>query len=301
MIDFRHETFLEVCRIKSFTKAAEFLHITQPAVSQHIKYLEQVYGGKLFEYNGKNISLTKKGELLYEYTLKMAADSKNIKNIIEKNEVNTQVSFGATLTIGEFILPDILAISMNQNNKLHLNMAVENTKSLLSKIDNGDISFAFLEGFFDKAHYGYKLFRNEQFIGVCSAKSRLSKGEYTLDDILNEKLILREHGSGTRDIFEHFLKEKNLSRDSFNGVIEIGNMNAIKRLTEANEGITFMYYAAVKDEIHKGTLKKIDIVDFNVSHEFNFVYIKNSVLENLYLKWFDFFNEIQTQILTTDK
>ncbi|WP_326908723.1 LysR family transcriptional regulator [Sedimentibacter sp. MB31-C6] len=287
MIDFRHKTFLELCKVRNYTKTAENLHMTQPAVTQHIKYLEQIYGGKLFIYSGKNLTITSKGKKLYEYTQRMIADSKKIEEMVISHNENITISFGATLTIGEFVMPSIISRVMKEKKNLHFNMFVENTKSLLLKLQSGEISFALLEGFFDKSKYGYKLFRKEQFISVCSSKSPLKNGKYALEELLNERLILREKGSGTRDILEQILHEVNLSKDNFKSIIEIGNMSAIKELVAQDLGITFMYKAAAQKDLVNSELYKINLDNFEVNREFNFVYLKDSVHENIYLKWFD--------------
>src|SRR5690554_2361041 len=110
MLDHRHETFLTLCTCKSFTKAAEFLHITQPAVSQHIKFLEDYYGCRLFDTSNRKIRLTRQGELLREFALTVFSDSKHLKENIVSDQTDTmQFSFGATLSIGEYVMPDILS------------------------------------------------------------------------------------------------------------------------------------------------------------------------------------------------
>lgn len=278
MIDFRHETFLALCEIKSYTKTAEHLHITQPAVSQHIRYLENLYNGKLFTYSGKELTLTDKGQKLYDYTKRIAVDCKKIREKLSEYR-NTVISFGATLTIGEYIMPDIIADVMTKSPDIHFNMYVENTSVLLNKLRQGEISFAIIEGFFDKSKYSYSLFRNEPFIGICSPSSSYSKGHFNVEQLLDSRLILREQGSGTRAIFENVLLEKNLSPDSFNGTLEIGSLNAIKKLVSSDVGISFMYHVAAKDEISKNTLAKIKLSNWNVTHEFNFVYNKDSIYE----------------------
>lgn len=279
MIDFRHETFLALCEIKSYTKTAEHLHITQPAVSQHIKYLENLYGGKLFLYNGKELQLTDKGRKLYNFTKRIAVDCKKIKDDLVSHR-NRVISFGATLTIGEYIMPDVISRIMKNNPDIHFNMYVENTSILLKKLENGDISFAVIEGFFDKSKYGYNLFRNEPFIGICSPSSVHSGTSCSIEGLLDNRLILREAGSGTRAIFENVLFEKNLSPESFNGTLEIGSLNAIKKLVSYGAGISFMYNAAADEEIKRGNLSKIKLSDWNVTHEFNFVYTKDSIYED---------------------
>jgi len=170
MLDFRYQTFIELCKIKNYTKTAEYLHITQPAVTQHIKYLEDIYGGKLFNYKGKVLSLTQRGKLLYDFTSTMITDSLQIRDIVSSaNDESIVLSFGATRTIGEYVMPKILQGLMEKMPNLHFAMPVENTQILLQMMRDGEISFAFLEGFFDKFHYDSLLFSTDDFIAICSS------------------------------------------------------------------------------------------------------------------------------------
>jgi LysR family transcriptional regulator, transcriptional activator of the cysJI operon len=289
MIDFRHVTFYHLCQIRNFTKTAEYLHMTQPAVTQHIKYLEELYKGKLFRYHLKVLTLTDKGKKLYTYTQRMIADSEQIKNKIMDDDPLIKLTFGTTLTIGEFIMPTILNKFMHERKDLYLNMLVENTQSLLLKLERGEINFAMVEGHFDKSQYGYKLFKNERFIGITSTHSKLKGQTLCLENLLESRLILRESGSGTRSIFEQILIEKNLNKNSFKSVIEIGSLNVIKDLVKHDHGITFMYESAVKQELLNGELHKLEISDFNVTREFNLVFLKDSIFTREYLQVFDLF------------
>ncbi len=293
MLDFRYETFLALNKIGNYTKTAEFLHITQPAVSQHIKFLEKYYGGKLFYYKDKTLLLTQRGKKLYDFVLTMSVDSKHLKNMLCNENISiTQLNFGATLSIGEFVCPEIISQLIKKYPDTHINMPVDNTQVLLRKLQDGEINFAFVEGFFDKSEYGYELFSVENFIAVCGEKHKLCNKAVTLEDILSERIIIREKGSGTRDVFEQILYKNNLSVNSFKKVCEIGNMSTIKHLVSSNIGITFLYKIAVKKELETGILKEINVQNLPVSHEFNFVYLKNSLHKNEYISWFNYFKNI---------
>jgi len=293
MIDFRHQTFLQLCRIKNYTKTAKKLHITQPTVSQHIKHLEDYYQVKLFNYSGKSLKITEAGKKLYKYTERMIADSKEIKKCIKKRSERKKIKFGATLSIGEFVMPDILNKLMEENPELNFDMLVENTENLLNKLKKGEINFAVLEGFFDKSKFGYQLFSKEKFIGICSPNSRFNHHKIKLEDLLNARLILRENGSGTREVLEQILYTNNLSEKSFNNKIEIGNLNTIKKLVSHNKGISFMYQAAAQENLKKNQITALKIKDFNIKREFNFVYLKNSVFEDQYQRYFKLFNDLR--------
>ncbi|RAK06504.1 DNA-binding transcriptional LysR family regulator [Halanaerobium saccharolyticum] len=290
MIDFRHQTFLQLCRIKNYTKTASKLHITQPTVTQHIQHLEKHYGVKLFNYSGKSLEITEAGKKLYKYTERMTADSKEIEKTIKKKSNTQTIKFGATLTIGEFVMPNVLNQVMKKNPELNFDMLVENTETLLNKLKAGEINFALLEGFFDKSKFDYQLFSNEKFIGICSPLSKYSQQKIRLEDLLDSRLILRENGSGTREILEQILYTNNLSQKSFANKLEIGNLNAIKELVAKNRGISFIYQAAAKKELANNLISDLKIIDFNIKREFNFVYLKNSIFEDQYHKYFKLFS-----------
>lgn len=294
MIDFRHQTFLELCQIKNYTKTAEKLHITQPTVSQHIKHLEEYYGVKLFNYSSKKLNLTEAGKKLYHYTERMSADSREIAKTISNKSSKQNIKFGATLSIGEFVMPDILDQAMEENPELNFDMLVENTATLLQKLKAGEINFAILEGFFDKTKYGYHLFSREKFIGICSADSKLNSEKIKLDELLDSRLILRESGSGTREILEQILYTNNLNQKSFAKTLEIGNLNAIKALVSQGKGISFMYQAAAKRDLEADKISALKIKNFNIEREFNFVYLKNSVFAEEYRKYFELFINLRT-------
>ncbi len=285
MIDFKHKTFLEVCRQKNFTKAAEVLCITQPAVSQHIRALEEEYGGTLITFNKRKFALTAKGMSLFSFLSTLHVDcQKATKTIRLETAESTSISFGATLSIGEYVMPRIIKKLLVKQPALQLSMSVDNTKELLAKLDEGKIQFAFIEGFFDKTRYDSCIFSNEPFIGVSKKKYAQ---EIDLEKLCNERLIIREKGSGTRKVLEQILEEKSQSIEQFHSIIEVGSMSAIKELVTAGCGISFMYKVAALSNLHDGDLFEIPIKGFNHKREFNFVFLKNSYFRDEYLNWFN--------------
>ena len=159
-------------------------------------------------------------------------------------------------------------------------------------LEKGDLDFTIVEGFFDKEKYAYQLYRKERFVGTCCRACKLAGRKLKLGDIRTEGLVLREEGSGTREILEEILKENNFTIGSFPSVQEISNFIAIKELVKANLGITFSYYPMVKRELEEGSLVQLDIEDFEIYREFNYVYMKNSLFEEKYKKLIDFAREV---------
>lgn len=297
ILDYRLNTFIALCKKLNYTETAKFLHITQPAVSQHIKYLEDSYNTKLFNYKNKRLKLTSSGERLYEYAIAMQTSSHKIrKQLDSKASQEPSLRFGTTLTIGEYTMRDILKKTLLDYPYINLSMNVSNTEILLQQLQDGMIDFAILEGHFDKSKFAFHSFKNVDFIGVCAKQHAFSKQSVTFQDLVQEKIILREMGSGTRNIFEKILYEQNFTLESLQHYIEIGNMKLIKDLVEDNFGISFLYKESVKEELKNNTLTEIKIQDFDITREFNFVYLKGSLHKDEYTQWFKYFINKSKQV-----
>lgn len=300
MFDFRLQTFLTLCQTRNYTKTAQLLHITQPAVTGHIKYLEEYYKMKFFSYKGKTLTLTAQGELFQQLATTMQADLKKAITHIQQLDTSTvNVNFGATLTIGEYIMPELLKSYMQTYPSHEICMLMDNTHNLLTKLNEGKLDFALIEGYFNKSNYTYRLLSEERFIAVCSASHALAYQNVTFEELFHERLIIREPGSGSRDILERALHEQNYDITAFSGLMEIGNLNVIKELVASKLGITFIYEAAVKEAITKGLLAPINIKDFNLLRAFYFICPKDSLFVSKYLTYFEFFKyHLENKALT---
>ena len=282
MLDYRMITFLKVCQTMNYTHAAQSLHITQPAVSQHIHYLEEQLHVKLFEYEEKQLKLTEAGKILYRFAATVNHDFHELSNQLSNENNRLHLRFGVTLTIGEYLMPKVLIKLLNQHQNIQLQMIVANTAELLMQMEEEKLDFAIVEGYYPNQEYEGRVYRKERFIGICHVDHPFAATECTLSDLKNERLLLRENGSGTREVLERALKEKNMSFDNFCERIEIGNLNVIKQLVMKKIGITFCYEPVVAQELKNGDLKVMNIKDFQVAHDFTFIWRKNSIFQNLY-------------------
>lgn len=288
MLDFRMYTFITLSKSLNYTQAAKKLCITQPAVTQHIKYLENYYDVKLFQHDHKQLTLTKQGKILQEHIQRIAADEEHLKEMIKANvDTVEHVRFGATRTIGEFILPEKLSHMLLAHPDISFTMVVENTQILLKMLQDGEIDFAFIEGYFNKNDVSYRLLSAERFIAVTAGGQPQRKQPTSFYDLCKKTLILREKGSGTREVLERSLNEKNISIHDFHRIIEIGDIHVIKDLVARGHGISFLYEAAVKKELEKGALQMIPLQDFHTIHECNFVSLKGSMFQDIYERFLD--------------
>ena len=279
MMDSKLTTFINVAKLKNYTRAAEMLNITQPAVSQHIKQLEEYYKVKLIKKKGRQISLTEEGELLLKNAKEFETNSLLLKRKLKnKSAAIKRYNIGATLTIGEFVLPYLLGDYKKLHNNIDIIMHVHNLEEVLKRMSNGEFDLGIIEGPFDKSKFNYKKFKDDELVLVASPLNSLSnKAKVEMSEIFNDgKLIMREKGSGTRMIFENKLLELGITLSDLNIYMEVGSIGAIKSLVEANLGYTVISREAVKREVETGVLSIIPIQGIRIMREFNFIFLDQS-------------------------
>lgn len=265
------ETFLTLCHTMHYGKAAEQLHLSQPAVSKHIQALEQQYGVPLFEYSGRRLHKTPQGELLEQYASSMRYNEENLMKKLY-GEQKTLLRIGATKSIGDYILlPEIQRFLKDPQNRLQFQ--VDNTANLLALLEEGELDFAVLEGLFDKQRYDCFLLRQEPYIGICGVDHPFSGRQVSIEELFAERLILREKGSGTRKILEGELIKQGYHTNAFSDCICISSFKVIKELVRENCGISFLYEAVVKGDERFGHFFCPPLTG---SHELNVVFLKNT-------------------------
>ena len=289
MQDFRMDTFLTVCKYMNYTKAAKELNLTQPAVSQHIHFLEQTYGVELFTHNGKRMELTRAGEILKRSALTMKHDEFHMQEKMRHAAGGVQnYAFGATLSVAEFMITEDLERFILNHPESHIRMEVANTKELLVKLDAGELDFAIVEGEFPKDEYEYILYSQEEYVAAGNKKVAERFRGASIKDLFTERIILREPGSGTREILENELKRRGLQVSDFANLTEIGNIGVIQKMLQAGLGVTFFYQETIKG---KEELQVIQLNDFKLRHDIMFIYRKNSIFEKDYRQIYEEFRE----------
>lgn len=268
MIDTRLETFLTLCRVMNYRITAELLNMTQPAVTQHIHFLEEQYGCKLFMYDRRTLTMTKEAELLRRYAENVLYQEKKLKAELAQGD-GLALSIGATKTIGDYVIWEhISAFLSDEKNSISVN--VENTEMLLSQLSAGKLDFALIEGYFDRSRYASRLYRKEPFVGLCGKDHPFANKTIPIDNIWRENLIIREEGSGTRNILEQLLAESNHALSAFQRLTTISNFGLITRLLANNNCITFAYRAVGENNT---SLAEFYVAGWNIAREFNYVYL----------------------------
>lgn len=283
MLDFRMDTFLAVCQYMNYTRAAQELNITQPAVSQHIRWLEEQYGAALFTYANKRLSLTREGELLRGAALTMKHDEQMLRRRIhDPGPLAHRLVFGVTPTVGTSLIPQPLARYHSRYPDAPISMRVSNTESLCAALDRGELDFAIVEGYFCRSDYDCLLYRREPYLAVCGAEYRFEREPKVLSDLLGETLVVREPGSGNREIIRRALSRENRSVEDFRSVIQVSDMHVLKELLLLGCGVGFLYRAAAQPQLDQGLLRAIPLEDFQESHDITFLWRKGSVFTPQY-------------------
>lgn len=273
MLDFRLETFLSVCDTMNYRKTAELLHITQPAVTQHIQHLEQLYGCKLFQYENRRLKKTEAAAVLEQYARPVKMREADMIRKMHHAKLD-HLQIGATKTISECVIePYVKRFITPEDNSLCL--VVDNTEHLLALLDECKLDFALIEGYFDKAKYDSTFFSLEPFVGVCAPEHPFAGRAVSIAEVLTQTLLCREEGSGTRAILEHLLLDYNESIDHFKRRICISSFPIILDFVREGLGISFVYEVLAK---HAG-LATFTLADCTIEREFNFVYLPNTDAE----------------------
>ena len=265
------ETFLVLCRTLHYGRAAEQLHLSQPAVSKHIQALESQYGVQLFSYTGRRLTKTRQGEILEQYAESLQYNEERLLEQLRK-EPRRILRVGATKSIGDYVLlPYIQRFLSQPQNRIEL--LVDNTAHLLELLKRGKLDFVVSEGIFDRQHYDWMLFRNEPYVGICSKNHPFAGKIIPVSELFTERVILREKGSGTREILERTLLAEGYDADAFAEQICISSFEIIKTLVSDGGGISFLYEAVVKNDERLGRFLCPPLTG---THEFNVVFLKNT-------------------------
>lgn len=284
MLDPRWNTFLVLCETMNYTRAAERLCLTQPAVTHHIHYLEDHYGCRLFSYEGKVLRLTEAGVKLREYTRSLAYNSWKVEeSMMAPKPLSLRI--GASKTIGEFVVAPKVERFLREYPDASFSLIVDNTQVLLRMLEAGKLDFVLVEGFFEGSRYETTLYRKEEFFGICPPGHRFAGRAISLTELESERILIREPGSGTRAIFEEALRRENRTLKSYPNVATISDFSTIKSLVADELGVSFLYAPAVSGELERGELVRFDLAGLPMSGAFSFVCLKDNLFAANWIAW----------------
>ncbi len=280
MIDFNLKVFLVVAKTSSFTRAAEFLNLSQPAVTHQIKNLETLLRTKLFHRTQNKIFLTKSGNILLKYADDINHLYQNAMKEIQEvdNRVAGDAHIGAASLLGKYLLPRIIGEFKKNFPEVHISMLAGNSKEILEYLKNDVIELAIVsEPIPSKNLSAFSLYSDDLIVIVAPDHPWSRKKEISPIDLLNEDFISRELGSGTREVYIKSLKAY-LKGNPLKTVMVLGNTESVKMAVIGKMGFSIVSRLAARSEVELGLLKEVRIKNVNMSRDF-FVVFKSE--ENL--------------------
>lgn len=259
------ELLCEVARVKSFSKAAKLLHLSQPAVSAQIHSIEDFYGAQLFKRSSSGVILTDIGEVVYNYAKEILKLHDNLEKEVDSllETENQKLIIGASSTIGNFALPCSIWSFKEKYPMVQMKLEIKNTETILSLLKEDKIHLALLE---EEPLLGHldnlvtKPVSDDELIIIAPAKDPwINKNSITLQELKKAPIIIREQGSGILTIFENILESWGLNLDQLNIMTEMGSIDAIKSTVEAGLALSISSRIAVRKEIRAGSIHPLTI------------------------------------------
>ncbi len=279
MSDFKLKVFLSVATHLSFTKAAEELFISQPAVSKNIQELEAFYKTSLFYRQGNKIVLTKAGEVLYNHASQISRIYNDIDfdiNIL-KEKISGRLLIGASTTLGQYVIPPLLAKFHERFPDVQLTLSNANTQKIEKALCEKKITLGIVEGKSKNAELKYIPFLEDEIVAVASTSQMLAKkDEISIEELTHTPLVLRESGSGSLEFILYELGKHHIKLKDLNLVMHLGSTESIKSFLENANTLGFMSIAAVSKQIAKGDFKIIDIKGLQINRVFRFVHLQGA-------------------------
>ena len=274
MLDPKLDTLLLVAEKRNFTRAAQALSLTQPAVSHHISQLEQELGVRLFVRGNGDLILTPEGETVLRYVRRMKAlEKKMAEELQEAGRRLTRLRIGITHTAESSIVAEVLARYTNENPGISITIVTDNINNLYDMLENFELDLAVVEGRSTRPELSALMLDTDYLVCVLANTHPLSHSSMiTLDEIRQEKLILRLPNSETRVRFESALAAIGKSIADFQVILEVDNVATIKDLIRKNLGISILARSACMDELRKGKLTALPIENLSMARETNLVY-----------------------------
>lgn len=270
-MDKRLETFLVLCRVMNYRKSSEILHISQPAVTKQIQSLEEEYGVKLFDYDRRSLTRTPASYLLEKYAHAQRYNYEDIKKALQDSQLQS-LRIGVSKTVGDYLIIDELK-NFLKNSDQPLEIKIDNTESLLDQLEDSRLDFLIIEGNFNKAAYDYRLYREEMFAGICAKDHPFAGKEIPLKDIFSESMIVRERGSGSREIVESELKAFGYDFSDFFREISVNSIQIIRELVAEQIGISFAYTTIIDKDPR---LAHFQVKELTAPHAVHIVALKNT-------------------------
>ena len=276
MADRRLQVFHTVARLLSFTKAAEELHMTQPAVTFQVRQLEEQFNTRLFDRTHNRISLTEAGSRVYQCAEGIFELYSEMDNSVREltGDISGVLILGASTTVAEYMLPALLGDFKAKNPEVTIRLKVANTDGIVSMVENNAIDLGVVEAPVNNKNLVVEKCRMDQLVVIVPPGHDLAnETSIGLEKLIQHPFICREEGSGTREVMIEHMNDEGLNTNDLNVAMELGSLEAIKGAVEAGMGVSILSRATISKELKLGSLIAINL-DPPINRPFSFVHQK---------------------------
>lgn len=274
-MDFRDTVFISVAENLSFSKAAGNLNISQPAVTRHIKELEERYKTNLFERKGNKIYLTKAGEKVYNAFKHIAREYRELEFDIGQmhNSVVGEFRIGASSTISQYVIPRVIASFHKRYPKIQIFLLNGNSFEMEKALLENQVDMALVENNSSQPGIRYRNFMDDELIVVTGSNSVYAKKEeIRKDELIQIPIVLREQGSGTLEVIKQALIRQGIDFENLNTLIHLGSTEAIKNFLTDFDGLAIVSEKTVSTEIYLKSLVKLKVTGFTIPRKFRMAF-----------------------------
>lgn len=277
MLDVKLETLLVVADCGNFTKAAEILSLTQPAVSHHINQLEKECGARLFLRGKGDFKLTQEGKIAVTYARRLKAlHEKMLQKIADEQKHISRFRIGITHTSENNTITEVLAKYASQNPNVTITILTDTINNLYDMLENYELDIAIVEGKCLSSKLNYFMLDTDYLVCVLCNENPLSRQSMvTIQELKKENMILRLPSSATRQLFEATLVSMNELMENFNVSLEVDNVATIKELVRKDFGVSILPRSACISDVRKGKLTILPIENLSMMREMNIAYHKD--------------------------
>lgn len=264
------EAFTAIARTENVSRAAEALNLSQSATSAALAELEHQFDQRLFDRHGKRLRLNESGRLLLPRAVELLDRAQEIEALLRGERGLGNLRVGATLTIGNYLLPLIVADFLQHHIENRVQLQVHNTANIISLVSHYEIDLGLVEGSVHDSEVEVAPWVEDELVVFCAPSHPLAKrGTATLAELAAEPWILRERGSGTRDTLEQALRHWN-GRLAVR--LELEHTEAVKRAVESGLGIGCISRLALRDAFRRGSLKAVETPELDLRRQFQFAW-----------------------------
>jgi DNA-binding transcriptional LysR family regulator len=271
----RLKIFHTVAQLKSFTKAAQVLNLTQPAITFQIKNLEDHFQTRLFYRDANKISLTPSGKVFFRHVEKILNEYENAKKEIAKvsGKLRGEIRIGIASLLGKYLMPKLIGHFKNEHPLIEISMLVGNSAILIQELKAHALDLVIVSEPISAQHFIVRPFLDDELVVIINPHHKWAQREFIeVDDLLTESFVDREEGSGTREVFKNFLSTRNISLKNLNLILTMGGSEAVKSAVESGVAYGIVSNMAVRREIEMGLLKQVKINGAVMKRKFLIVY-----------------------------